>query len=164
MSKMVEQAATVVEADADMVCVETTPESSCSHCSSTGCSGSVLAELFSPKTSRMYLQNSIGVVKGQRVVIGIPDKFLLAASFRAYLMPLLVMLGVTAVASFSGASEAVQGLLALAGLYGGFLWVKRQMKTSWSREKLQPQLLGIADPCVDQDFVKIDMNKLLRSE
>ena len=93
---MLEETATVVEVIDGRLIAETESRSSCSHCSTDSCSTSVVAKLFGIRRNRLVMENTLQAKAGDRVVIGIPDNLLVQASVMAYLLPLVVMLGVTA--------------------------------------------------------------------
>ena len=156
---MLEELGTVVEVRDGVLRVETQSRSACSHCSKDGCTTSVVSKLFSIKRNRFELENSLGALPGELVVIGIPDELLVQASVRAYLLPLLVMMLATAVGSAMGLDEGLQSLLALGGLAMGFIWVRWATRSVSSRRQFTPRLLRIAD----RGHLRVEMPNLTRS-
>ena len=138
---MLEENGTVLEADTDWLWVETAPRSACSRCGAGSCSTSVIARLFGTRRNRFRLRNSLQAAPGDRVVIGIPDRVLVAASVQAYLVPLLVMVASVALAEHLEASEPFQALVALAGLAGGLALTGRMVRYGPTRERHTPRLL-----------------------
>lgn len=141
---MVEASGTVVAVRNGQLQVETQPRSTCAHCSTDSCATSVVAKLFGAKRSRVWLENTLGARPGEQVVIGIQDKLLLRASLLSYLLPLVCMLAVAALGDARGATEGLQGLLAVGGLAAGFAlagWIARRAR---SRRRFRPQLLRFA--------------------
>lgn len=138
---MLEESGTVLEADMDWLWVETAPRSACSRCGAGSCSTSVIARLFGTRRNRFWLRNSLQAVPGDRVVIGIPDRALVAASVQAYLVPVLTMVASVAVADRLGVSEPFQVLVALAGLVGGLVLTGRMVRYGPTRERHTPRLL-----------------------
>lgn len=140
---MLEEIARVVAADNGSLWVEAQSRGTCDHCDNSSCTSSVLSKLFGARRNRLQIENSLGASTGQQVVIGIPDELLLRASVWAYLLPLVIMLLTTLVASALGMREAFQSLLALCGLAVGFLMLH------WTNQSLQqqfkPQLLRIVN-------------------
>jgi sigma-E factor negative regulatory protein RseC len=141
---MLEEMGTVIEADGEHVWVQTQARSACSHCGTGSCSTSVVAKLFGVKRNRLRLLNSLQASPGQRVVIGIPDQVLVAVSLRAYLLPLLGMLGAAALAGMLGMGELVQAITALAGLLTGLALTGRASNKGRLRERYAPELLRLA--------------------
>ena len=155
---MLEEVATVVKANPEHLWVETESRSSCSHCSSSGCSTSTVAKLFGIKRNRLQLDNTLGAKAGQQVVIGIPDDLLVRASLWAYMMPLLTMVIATIAGNLSGVSEGIQGLLALAGLATGFTLVYRFTHNKTTQQQFKPRLLRLAK----QNQVKVEILNFMK--
>jgi len=143
---MVEASGTVVEVREGLLRVETQPRSACAHCSTDSCATSVVAKLFGAKRNRVWLENTLGARPGEQVVIGIQDELLLRASLLSYLLPLVCMLAVAALGDARGASEGLQGLLAVGGLAAGFLLVGRIVRGMPSRQHFSLRLLRSAVP------------------
>ncbi len=146
VTTMLEESAHVVEVHDGVLIAETQSRSGCSHCStSSSCSTSVVAKLFGVRRNRLVMANSLNARPGDQVVIGIPDQVLVRASLMAYLLPLVVMLVVTAMGDLAGINELLLSLLALVGLVMGFFtvrWVSRR-RTS---QRYEPRLLRIVAP------------------
>lgn len=156
---MLEETARVIEVRDGLLMAETESRSGCTHCSSSsGCSTSVVAKLFGVRRNRLVMENSLNARPGDQVVIGIPDQLLVRASLTAYLLPLVVMLVVTALGDMAGMNELLLSLLALGGLATGFFtmrWVSRG-RTS---QQYEPRLLRIVAP----GYKRVDMPTLTRS-
>jgi len=142
---MFEESATVVESSGDTLWVETRPRSACSQCAGGGCTTAVVAKLFRIKRNRLELENHLGAVPGERVVIGIPDDLLIRAALSAYLLPLLVLVAGAALGAALGLGEGYQSLLALAGLAIGFVLMRRITRDAPGQRRLRPQLLRRAE-------------------
>ena len=145
---MIEETGTVVELDGEHIWVETRSRSACSHCGVGGdngsCGTSVVAKLFGVRRNRLRLYNSLNAHPGQQVVVGIPDKVLVAVSLRAYLLPLLSMLGMTALAASLDMGQVMQGFMALSGLFIGLALIGRASNTGKAQARYAPQLLRLA--------------------
>lgn len=142
---MLEETGTVIATDQHHIWVETQSRSACSHCGAGSCSTSVIARLFGVKRNRLRLPNHLDAVIGQQVVVGIPDQVLVAVSARAYLLPLLGMLGAAALAGGMQAGDAMQALIALIGLFIGLALSGWVSETEAARERYTPQLLRLCD-------------------
>ena len=157
---MLEQSAKVVAVRGDRLWVETQSRSACSHCSSTGCGTSVISRLFGSKRNRLELPNSLAARPGEQVMIGIPDELLVRASIWAYLVPIVVMLLLTAAGARLGMAEGLQVLLALVGLASGFILVRWITRRDSYRQGFKPHLLRI----VGQGSVRVEMPNHERSQ
>ncbi len=145
-TSMLEETARVVEVLDGVLIAETQSRSGCSHCStSSRCSTSVVAKLFGVRRKRLVMANSLNARPGDQVVIGIPDQLLVRASLMAYLLPLVVMLVVTALGDLAGINELLLSLLALVGLAMGFFTV-RWVSRSRTSQQYEPRLLRIVAP------------------
>jgi sigma-E factor negative regulatory protein RseC len=156
---MLEETAWIVEVRDGVLIAETQSRSSCSHCgSSSSCSTSVVAKLFGVRRNRLALENSLGACVGDQVVIGIPDRLLVRASLMAYMLPLGIMLAVTALGDQVGMNQLLLSLLALVGLATGFVTV-RWVSRGRSSQRYEPRLLRIVAP----DYQRVEMPTLMRS-
>jgi sigma-E factor negative regulatory protein RseC len=117
---VIETAARVIAVEAGYAWVETQRESACCHCATAGsCGVSALGKVLGARADRLRLPNPLAVSAGDEVVIGIPEQRLLAAAFRAYLVPLLCMLGVAVAGAQLGLSSWASGLGSFAALAAG---------------------------------------------
>lgn len=149
---MLEETGTVVKANEDWLWVETTPRSACSHCGAGSCTTSVVAKLFGTRRNQLRLPNSHGAQAGQQVVIGIPDQVLVAVSLRAYLLPLIAMIGATALAAMLRMSDLLQAFMALGGLFLGLSLMGLATQSGKARQRYAPKLLrtlGAPEPHID---------------
>lgn len=129
--------------------VETESRSACSHCGSGSCSTSVLAKWSRARPNRLRLLNRLQLRPGQRVVIGIPDQVLVAASLWAYLSPLLLMLGAAGLAATLGLGDLARALAALAGLLVGLALSAKAANSGPTRDRFTPVLLRVAGAEID---------------
>ncbi|MBT9566742.1 MAG: SoxR reducing system RseC family protein [Thiobacillus sp.] len=119
---MLEQAAQVTHTAPEGVWVQAVEPSGCGTCGGQGCSTRRLAELFR-RSPRLFLVDSdIALMPGDRIVVGIADGSVLKSAFRAYGMPLGMMLAgaLLAQAVQPGDGPALAGLL-LGGALGAIL-------------------------------------------
>ena len=90
---MIEETVTITSTEGDMAVVEAQRKSTCGGCSvQSGCGTSLLAKAFGGKRNCFEVKNPIGAVRGEQVVIGIPESSLPKASFLFYLVPILLLL------------------------------------------------------------------------
>jgi sigma-E factor negative regulatory protein RseC len=143
---MLEEQGKVVEVRGDDLWVETQARSSCSHCSSSSCTTSVVSKLFGVKRNRLRIPNNLDARVGDRVVIGIPDQLVVRASVWAYLLPAVLMLHGAALGHALGSGEGLQSLLAMVGLAIGFALVRGMSRRAASERQFRPRLLRIVEP------------------
>ena len=145
---MIEQTALVVSVQGDLAEVEGEHPGACGGCAGEGtCATSLIARYFGRSRPALQVENPIGARPGDRVIIGLAESTLLTASFLAYLVPLLSMIG----AAIAGAQIAdflapayARGLSTLAGL-GGLVaalgWLARLSRAGSLATRCRPRIL-----------------------
>lgn len=116
---MLEQTAEVVEAAADGIWVRAVEPSGCGTCGGQGCSSRRIAELFQRKPRHFLVDCDLSLSPGDRVIVGIARGSVLRSAWRAYGMPLALMLAgaLLAQAVQPGDGAALVGM-ALGGVAG----------------------------------------------
>lgn len=128
---MIEEHARVVEAQGEHAWVETQRKGACGSCSASGgCGTATLSQVMGRKTARVRVANPLGAKAGDEVVIGIPEGALLKGSFAMYAVPVLAMMiaawaGTMLAGDAAELREPISIAFGLAGLGGGFLWLRR---------------------------------------
>jgi sigma-E factor negative regulatory protein RseC len=137
---MIEADATVIATEAGYAWVVTRRESACCHCATAGsCGVSALGKALGTRPDRMRLPDPLSLQTGERVVIGIAEERLLSAAFRAYMVPLLCMLGAALTVAQQGFSQWVIGFCSLAALAASLAWPRRRGKAA--EDSSRPVLL-----------------------
>lgn len=85
-----QQSAVVQSIDGDQAWVIGMRESSCSSCA--GKSSCATLGSWNAKPVKMHVRNSMGAVVGDEVIIEVPDRFVLQATWRLYGQPMLLFL------------------------------------------------------------------------
>ncbi|MDR2877776.1 MAG: SoxR reducing system RseC family protein, partial [Chromatiales bacterium] len=87
------ETARVASVDSDgQLWVETQRKAACDSCSvNKGCGTGVITKMLNLRSPRIRVQNTLGAVVGDEVLVGIDDGQLVRASFAAYFMPLAWM-------------------------------------------------------------------------
>jgi sigma-E factor negative regulatory protein RseC len=142
---MLEETGIVVGVEDHQILVETKPRSACSHCGTGSCTTSTVAKLFGARRNRLRLDNSLHAVRGQAVVVGIPDQALVSVSILAYMVPLLAMILGVVGASALGLGEVTQALVAILGLLLGLSVVGSAGNSKRARRHYAPRLLRLAE-------------------
>ncbi len=144
---MIEETARIVEMGDGFVWVETQRRTTCGSCAvNKGCGTAVLSKVLGRYRTRIKALNSLSVVIGDEVVIGIRENALLLGSLAVYMLPLAAML----LAGFLGEALAVNasiegdwpGITAgLTGLFLGFIWLRKFSKKISTDKDYQPVVL-----------------------
>lgn len=146
---MLEETGTVVAVNGQWLWVETQAHSACSHCGSGSCSSSVIGKWFGVRRNRLRLPNDRSLQPGQQVVIGIPEQVLVSVALRAYLLPVLAMLGATVLAATLDFGEPAQALAGLAGLAAGLWLTAVAADAATTSRRCTPRLLGVVGTEID---------------
>jgi sigma-E factor negative regulatory protein RseC len=126
---MTDSEAIVVRLDGDHAWVDV--DSGCSNCGKTSSCG--LGDGHGKRLQRV--RNTVGARIGDRVVLSVPDGTVLAAAFRAYLLPIALALIGAAVGTTVG-DERAAAAGAMVGLAAGWLLL-RQASQSESALRIQ---------------------------
>jgi len=145
---VIEELGVVVSVQDDWAEVEGQRRGSCGGCVANGaCGTSLIARYLGRKRLLLRAYNPVGAGPGDRVVLGVPEGTLLEASFVAYLVPLLAMIGggVTGeyiawllAPAFAQATSVLGGLGALAA---ALCWLGRFGRAKSSDDRYRPRIL-----------------------
>lgn len=110
---MLEQTAEVIKTASDGIWVRAVEPSGCGTCGGQGCSSRRIAELFQRKPRLFLVDCDLSLSPGDRVVVGIDHGSVLKSAWRAYGLPLSMMLAgaLLAQAVRPGDGAALVGLL-----------------------------------------------------
>ncbi len=122
---MIEEIATVIKTEGEMMSVEIQQQSSCGACSvKSGCGTNLIASLFGKRRAMLSLPNTIHARPGDRVVLGIRENDLVSGSIRLYLLPLAGLL----LGALAGHLLAGTELFSIAGGLLGMFAVLQGLK------------------------------------
>ena len=126
---MIEQKATVVAIEPDVIWVEAQRQSTCGSCQvRQGCGTGLLAKHVGKRFNRIAVPNNKTVMIGQQVTVAIPEDALLQGAFLMYLLPLLAMFAGASLARWLAWPEPLQIAAGLVALLAGFFWVASRLK------------------------------------
>lgn len=134
----------LVGSDPEIATVRTQRQSTCNACQlKSTCGQSLIANIMSGQGIQMDVPNSVNAKKGDVVLLSIPEQGLLRASMIMFLLPLIVMLVLSAGAKLAlDWPEPVVALIGLAGLAAGFM-LARMLATGLENDPLyQPRMSG----------------------
>lgn len=132
---MLETPAVVRSIHAGYVSVEPQLRSGCGACTPSGCATRRVAGLFQLAERRFEVATDEMFTPGERVTIAIDEHAFLAASFRAYIIPLLlVLLGAFSVGRMGDAAAAWG---ALGGLILGGVLQRRSAARSMAQSVIR---------------------------
>lgn len=111
---MLEQHARVIQGSGLNVFVETIEPEGCGVCAGQGCASRRIAELFQQVPRQYQVESQLNLSSGDKVIIGVPDGWVLRGALYLYGMPLLLILGGTLFAQtwFPGDTGSVAGAVA----------------------------------------------------
>jgi len=124
---MIEELATVIKTEGDVMAVEIQRQSTCGSCSvKSGCGTNLVASLFGKRRALLSLPNTIHARPGDRVVLGISEKDLVTGSIRLYLYPLAGLLFGAMAGHLLAGSELFTILSGLTGMILVLLGLRRR--------------------------------------
>lgn len=140
---MIEQVATIVAVEGEVVWVETRRNSACGACArNQGCGAGTLAKAFGFASPRLRVVASQEARVGDRVVIGIDEGALVRGSFAAYVVPILFMLAFALLGETAApGSDLLTLVLGALGLGAGLLWLRRYSRRAAGDASFQPVIL-----------------------
>lgn len=128
--------------------VEGQRRSTCGGCAVNGaCGTSLIARYFGRRRSLLMAHNAIGAEPGDHVVFGLPEGMLLEASFVAYLVPLLAMMGGAILGDYLAglwAPAYAQGISVLSGfgaLAVALVWLRGFGRAKALDNSYRPRIL-----------------------
>lgn len=146
-SELIEGTARVVRVEGNVVWLEPEQGASCGSCASAqACGSKGMGSLAQRLEMRRFpLENEAGLVRGERVVVGVQETALVNAALLAYGVPLATMLAVAATAQWIATTQALVPLAAAAGLAAGLGIAHVGARRFDARGGLSPRLLRRAD-------------------
>ncbi len=145
---MIEETAVVTRVENGLAWIETQRRSSCSACTiSTGCGTSAIARMLGKRRAGMWVRDTQALQIGDVVVVGLEESSLVRGSLTVYAFPLFALF---AAAGFGwllfrwwGAAytEIWQITFSLAGLAGGFAYLRRITRAWQQQQRFQPVVL-----------------------
>ncbi len=138
---MIEQQAQVTQVKGDQVWMSVQRKSTCQHCQlSEGCGTGSLGRLIGYKNTQWVFPNKLGLKKGDKVILSIPDRSYLLGSALVYILPLFAFFICAVVVETLWHTEWLTVVLSLLSLGAGFLISGRLSRHHYSRD-LQPEIL-----------------------
>jgi sigma-E factor negative regulatory protein RseC len=120
---MIEQQGQVVEITGSEARVRLGGSSGCSACDAgKGCGAGVFGRLLQRRPVVLNLDNRVGAVNGQPVIVGLPESLFLNLLTRLYLFPLLAGLGGAVIGNYLGGRWAMSSWASdILTLFGALL-------------------------------------------
>lgn len=142
---MIEEAGRVIAVETDAVWVETLRQESCQACSSRAtCGHHLLSASHKGARAQVRALCHLGNISvGDSVRVGIPEKALMHAALRVYLLPLLLLYA-GALAGFFVAGNDASALLGITGLVAGFLLNRRHDRQHGQDQQFLPRVLSVS--------------------
>jgi len=143
---MIEERALVLsEVKHGYVRVKIQRQSACDSCQlKSGCGQSALTQLSSNKCIEFNVANTINAKEGDIVALAISEKGLLSASLLMFMMPLMLMLGVSLITkSFFAWTDGIVALSGLVSLLLGFGFARIYAKNHQEDECFKPEMVRV---------------------
>ena len=139
---MIEEQAIVKALKDDTAIIEVQRQNACHSCElNAGCGTGSLGRLLGFRRQRLSIKNPVNLKIGDRVVIGLPDRSYLSASFLIYLLPLIFLFVFAAISHVVfGGVEWLNVISGLGGLGAG-LWLAGRLSNNRYADQLQPQFI-----------------------
>ena len=145
---MVEETGTVIRVAGGTAWVQVERGTTCSHCSArSGCGVGLLGQVFSRRPPPLEVDNRLGAVPGDRVVVGVAGSGLVQGALWMYLLPLVLLVVFAAAGQELAASGLAPGSETPAiagGLFGlglGLWAARRASRRLGRRPGLRPVML-----------------------
>jgi sigma-E factor negative regulatory protein RseC len=145
---MIEEYGQVIRVEEGYAWVETRQPSACGTCAAgEGCGTSVLAGVLGRRKAAVRVADRIGVVAGDRVVIGVPESSLVRGSLAVYAVPLAGLFLGALTGQYLGSGWFAQygELSSLLGGGAGFVcalaWLRHFSRATSRDDRYQPVLL-----------------------
>ena len=141
--ELVEGTARVVAVEAGVAWLEPEQTTSCGGCASAGVCGTKGIGTTASRLEfrRFPLADSPDLAVGDRVVIGVSERALVAASLTAYALPLLLMFLAGGVAQWLAGSDAITMITMVAALGVGLIAARLGARVLGARGQLAPRYL-----------------------
>ncbi|MFT5718821.1 MAG: sigma-E factor negative regulatory protein RseC [Oleiphilaceae bacterium] len=140
-----EQAVVLSNAKHGYVNVKIHRQSACQSCQlKSGCGQSALTKLSSNKCIEFSVLNTIKAKPGDVVFLAISEQGLLSASLLMFMMPLLVMLGVSVfTSSILAWSDGFVALSGLISLLLGFVYARYYAQNHLDDDRFKPEMVRV---------------------
>lgn len=150
---MIEEEGVVISVAGDLAEVDGRRRSTCGGCAVNGaCGTSLIARYFGRRRSLLRAHNVIGAGPGDRVVFGLPEGALLEASFIAYLIPLLALIGGAILGDHVAGlwapayAQEVSVLSGIGALAAAFVWLGCFARAKAADGRYRPRILRRVEP------------------
>lgn len=147
---MIEESAKIIEIKGDQLLVQAQPSSACGGCHArSSCGQGLLSKYFSQTPGQLLINNrlstgeSLALLVGDEIIIGIEESSVLSGAFFAYLLPLMFVIASALFAQALGIqSEPLQIVMTLLGLLLGVSVAKYLLQGNQKHLKnILPQLI-----------------------
>ncbi|MGH8494899.1 MAG: SoxR reducing system RseC family protein [Gammaproteobacteria bacterium] len=117
----------------------------CERCAAgNGCGGGIFARLVGRRQYEVRARNAVvGVTAGDEVMIGLPERALLAGAFAVYIVPLIGLLAgaVLGGALFGPAGDGGVIVIGAAGFLAGVFWLRRYAGRAAMDPRFEPRVV-----------------------
>ncbi len=136
--QLTEKTAVVTSIDGDFVLLKSNDNDSCGSCSANSSCGSV--KLLNRTAAGFRIHNSLGLKKGDAVVIALATEKLLLGTVLVYLIPLLFLF-LFAIVGKLLSGEMLSISMGVGGFFLSLLFVRNYLKQSNTTNNFEPTII-----------------------
>ena len=141
---MLQETAIVSKINGKFASIVTKNQLACGSCElSSSCGNGLVEKYLSGKVFVSQVVNSLNAKVGDRVIIVIPVSSITKASLISYLLPILTLFIFSVTGEKMGSNQIVTIILALFGLFTGFMITKYYNHISKNQEQYQIKMVKI---------------------
>ena len=139
---MIEEQALVTQLQGHLAIIEMQSQSACQSCElSGGCGTGSLGRLLGYRKKSLSIDNNHQLKVGDRVIIGLPEKYFLFAGFIMYLLPLVGLFVFAMISDFLfDATQWINVVASLFGLASSLMLTARLSKKTFA-SKMKPHFI-----------------------
>jgi len=146
-----EELATVVKVEDDLIDVVSEIKSACSGCQQVdNCGSGQVAKAFPTKHLSLTLKSHLSIKVGDTVVLSIPEGCVIESAWQVYIYPIIGLISCSGLGQYLVKHHIFSHELFAVGLgvvggYLGFLFAKNKQATLENKGKLTPKILRITN-------------------
>lgn len=149
-----EELATVVKVENDLIDVVSEIKSACSGCQQVdNCGSGQVAKAFPTKHLSLTLRSKLPINVGDTVVLSIPQGCVIESAWQVYIYPIIGLISCSGLGQYLVkydifTHELFAVVLGVIGGYLGFLLAKNKQSTLKNKDKLTPEIIRVANDII----------------
>ncbi len=149
-----EELATVVKVEHDLIDVVSEIKSACSGCQQVdNCGSGQVAKAFPTKHLSLTLQSNLPIKVGDTVVLSVPEGCVTESAWQVYIYPIIGLISCSGLGQYLVTHHIFSHELFAVGLgvvggYLGFIFAKSKQSTLENKGKLTPEILRVSNDII----------------